>query len=101
MAAFARAGAGAVMFEDRIRAERIGQRADVVPQAEMVGRLRAAVDASAEAAVVARCDALAAGRPMSEAIDRGAAYAEAGAELLFFAGLRFEDIPKVAAGIAR
>ena len=39
------------MFEDRIRAERIGQRADVVPQAEMVGRIRAAVDASADAVV--------------------------------------------------
>lgn len=101
MAAFARAGAGAVMFEDRIRTERIGQRADVVSPAEMVGRIRAAVDASSEPVVVARCDALAAGRPMSEAIDRGAAYAEAGAELLFFAGLRFEDMPKVTAAVQR
>ena len=101
MVAFARAGGGAVMFEDRIRMERIGQRADVVPQAEMVGRLRAAVDASSDPVVVARCDALAAGRPMSETIDRGAAYAEAGAQLLFFAGLRFEDMPKVAAAVRR
>src|SRR5687767_3698867 len=101
MAAFARVGAGAVMFEDRIRTERIGQRADVASQAEMVGRIRAAADASSEPVLVARCDALAAGRPMSEAIDRGAAYAEAGAELLFFAGLRFEDMPRIAAAVKR
>jgi 2-methylisocitrate lyase-like PEP mutase family enzyme len=51
--------------------------------------------------VVARSDALAAGRSLRETIDRGAAYAEAGAELLFFAGLRFEDMPKVAAAVQR
>jgi 2-methylisocitrate lyase-like PEP mutase family enzyme len=51
--------------------------------------------------VVARSDALAAGRSMNETLERGAAYAEAGAELLFFAGLRFEDMPKMASAIKR
>ena len=85
--AFERAGVGAVMFEDRIRTERIGQTADVIPTGEMVDRIRAAVDARSEMVIVARSDALAAGRSEAEAFERGGAYAEAGAEALFLGGL--------------
>lgn len=88
---FERAGVGAVMFEDRIRAERIGRSADVIPTGEMVDRIRAAVDARSDMMIVARSDALAAGRSETEAFDRGAAYAEAGAEALFLAGLGLAD----------
>ena len=94
--AFERAGMGAVMFEDRIRAERIGQSADVISTGQMVDRIRAAVDARSEIAIVARSDALAADRPMEEALERGVAYAEAGADAFFFAGMPLADHPRAA-----
>lgn len=52
---------------------------------EFCGRIRAAKDAQLDDhfCVVARVEALIAGRPMAEALERGEAYADAGADAIF------------------
>ncbi|MSV27158.1 MAG: isocitrate lyase/PEP mutase family protein [Bryobacterales bacterium] len=85
---FERAGLAGILFEDRIRVERIGQKADVISTAQMVDRIKAAVDARSEMIIVGRTDALAAGKTLEEAIDRGKAYAEAGADAILFPGVQ-------------
>jgi 2-methylisocitrate lyase-like PEP mutase family enzyme len=100
--AFERAGLGGVMFEDRIRIERIGQSADVIPTEQMVGRIHAAVDARSDLAIIARSDALAAGLSMEEALDRGMAYAEAGADAILYPGVQpIENMRRAAAALEK
>lgn len=81
-----RAGAAAVHIEDQVGAKRCGHRPnkEIVPTAEMVDRIRAAVDARTDPdfTIMARTDALAvAGLP--QAIERARAYVEAGADMIF------------------
>jgi len=100
--AFEKAGLGGVMFEDRIRVDRIGQGADVIPTDQMVDRIHAAVDARADIAVVARSDSLAAGRSMEEALERGVAYAEAGADAVLYPGVQpIETTRRAAAAVPK
>jgi 2-methylisocitrate lyase-like PEP mutase family enzyme len=84
--ALEQAGASAIQLEDQTFPKRCGHLADksLVPAAEMVGKLRAAVDArrSDETLVIARTDAVAS-EGLERALARAAAYAEAGADLLF------------------
>ena len=56
----------------------------LIPIEEAVQKIRAAVDARADPdfLIIARCDALIAGG-MDEAVRRGHAYMEAGADMLF------------------
>jgi len=80
------AGAAAIHIEDQVAEKRCGHRPNkaVVSQAEMVDRIKAAVDARTDAdfMVIARTDALQReGLPC--ALDRAAAYIEAGADALF------------------
>ncbi len=81
-----KAGAAAVHLEDQVSAKRCGHRPgkEVVPTAEMVDRIKAAVDARSDEAfvIMARTDALAA-EGLSSALDRVKAYAEAGADMIF------------------
>ena len=81
-----KAGAAAVHLEDQVSAKRCGHRPgkEVVPTAEMVDRIKAAVDARSDEAfvIMARTDALAA-EGLSSALDRARAYAEAGADMIF------------------
>jgi 2-methylisocitrate lyase-like PEP mutase family enzyme len=83
---FERAGAAAIQLEDQTFPKRCGHLADkgVVPVAEMVGKIRAAVDArrNAETVIVARTDAVAV-EGFDAAVERAMRYAEAGADLLF------------------
>ena len=83
---FERAGANAIQLEDQTLPKRCGHLRDktVVPVAEMVGKIRAAVDARASQAtlIVARTDAVAV-EGLEPAIDRARRYAEAGADVLF------------------
>lgn len=80
------AGVAAVHIEDQVAHKRCGHRPNkaIVGAAEMVDRLKAAVDAKADSdfVIIARTDAL-----QSEGIDgvveRAAAYAEAGADAIF------------------
>ncbi len=80
-----RAGAAGVHIEDQVQAKRCGHRPGkaIVSTEEMVDRIRAAVDARAQDFVVmARTDALAV-EGMEAAIERAAAYVEAGADMVF------------------
>jgi 2-methylisocitrate lyase-like PEP mutase family enzyme len=83
---FERAGVAALHLEDQTFPKRCGHLDDksVVPVAEMVGKLRAARDAAADAdlVLIARTDAIAV-EGLDAAIDRAHAYAAAGADVLF------------------
>jgi len=85
------AGVAAVHIEDQLSAKRCGHRPGkaVVPAAEMVDRIRAAVNARSDASfvVMARTDALAI-EGLQAAVDRACRYVEAGADMLFPEGLQ-------------
>ena len=82
----AKAGAAAVHIEDQVSAKRCGHRPNkaVVSQAEMVDRVKAAVDARIDPdfVIMARTDALAV-EGLQSAIDRACACVEAGADMIF------------------
>jgi 2-methylisocitrate lyase-like PEP mutase family enzyme len=84
------AGAAAIQLEDQIFPKRCGHfdGKDVVPVAEMIGKIRAAVDARRDEAtlIIARTDAYAL-EGYEATIDRAAAYVEAGADILFVEAL--------------
>ena len=81
-----KAGAAAVHMEDQVGTKRCGHRPgkEVVPTAEMVDRIKAAVDARTDPGFVlmARTDALAS-EGLDRALDRARAYVEAGADMIF------------------
>ncbi|MBX9697823.1 MAG: isocitrate lyase/phosphoenolpyruvate mutase family protein, partial [Acetobacteraceae bacterium] len=81
-----RAGVSGIQIEDQAWPKRCGHEPGrrLVAIAEMVGRIRAACDArlDADTVIVARTDARAS-EGLPAAIDRAAAYAEAGADVLF------------------
>lgn len=82
----ARAGASALQLEDQVTPKRCGHLNDkqLVPIAEMVGKIKAFLDARPDPNVllVARTDAIAV-EGFQAALDRAEAYAEAGADVLF------------------
>ena len=81
-----KAGAAAVHIEDQVGAKRCGHRPgkELVPAAEMVDRVKAAVDARTDErfVIMARTDALA-NEGLPAAIERAQAYIAAGAEMIF------------------
>ena len=81
---YAAAGAAAVVMEDKTFPKdsslRPGGRQQLVPVGEFQGKVEAAKAASGGVLVVARTEALIAGLGREEALRRGAAYAEAGAD---------------------
>jgi 2-methylisocitrate lyase-like PEP mutase family enzyme len=83
---FERAGARVLQIEDQSYPKRCGHLGDkqLIPAAEMAGKIKAAVDARAdrETLVIARTDAIAV-EGFQQAIDRAMLYAEAGADVLF------------------
>jgi methylisocitrate lyase len=84
--AMSRTGAAAVHIEDQVQQKRCGHRPNkaIVSQAEMVDRIKAAVDARTDAdfVIMARTDALAV-EGLQSAIDRAGACVEAGADMIF------------------
>lgn len=80
------AGAAAVHIEDQVAQKRCGHRPNkaIVPIAEMVDRIKAAMDAKTDAqfVVMARTDALSVDG-FNAAVDRAGAFAEAGADAIF------------------
>ena len=80
------AGADGIQLEDQVSPKRCGHfdGKDVIGTDEMVGKIKAAVDArqDADLVIMARTDARAV-HGFSAAIDRAHAYAEAGADILF------------------
>jgi len=98
---YEKAGAAAVHLEDQVWPKRCGHMAgkQVIPQADMVAKLRAAADCrlSEDFVIIARTDALAVDG-LEAAIDRCHAYAEAGADVVFVDGQhtieQIEALPK-------
>jgi len=98
-------GAAAMHIEDQVGAKRCGHRPgkELVPKAEMVDRIKAAVDARTDRGffILARTDALAS-EGLEAAIDRARACVEAGADGIFPEAItdlamyrRFKDAVKV------
>ncbi len=83
---FIKSGAAGLHIEDQVQAKRCGHRPgkEVVPQQEMVDRIKAAVDARTESGfvIMARTDALAV-EGIGRAIERAIACVEAGADMIF------------------
>ena len=81
-----RGGAAGVHIEDQVMQKRCGHRPNkaIVPQEEMVDRIKAAVDARTDDSfvIMARTDALAV-EGMQSAIERAVACVEAGADMIF------------------
>jgi len=81
-----KAGAAGCHIEDQVAAKRCGHRPNkqIVPIAEMVDRIKAAVDARTDHSfvIMARTDALA-NEGLNAALDRAAACVEAGADMVF------------------
>lgn len=93
-----RAGANAVQIEDQDSPKRCGHLDDkaLVPASEMVGKIKAALDArhSRQTLVIARTDAIAV-EGFERAIARAVSYRDAGADILFV------EAPKTRAELER
>ena len=89
-----REGASAIQLEDQGFPKRCGhlKGKTLVSQAEMAGKIRAAVDArrSSETLIIGRTDAIAV-EGIESAIERAVAYQQAGADIVFVEGYRGED----------
>ena len=81
-----RAGANAVQIEDQVNPKRCGHFSgkEVIPLGEMLGKVKAAVDARHDPnlMILARTDARAT-QGLNAALDRAAAFIEAGADMTF------------------
>jgi len=91
---YEQAGAAALHFEDQVLPKRCGLYSgiELISPAEMVGKIKAALDARRKTStvIIARTDAVdALGLP--QALDRAHRYAEAGADMLFVEGLRTQS----------
>lgn len=86
-----REGAAAIQLEDQAFPKRCGHLRGklLIPTAEMVGKVKAAVDArrSAETLIIGRTDAIAVDG-IDAAIERAVAYRGAGADVVFIEGFR-------------
>src|SRR5580698_2382622 len=102
---FIKFGAAGMHIEDQVQAKRCGHRPgkEIVSKAEMVDRIKAAVDARTDAqfVIMARTDALAV-EGIDKAIERAVACVEAGADMIFPEAMtdlpmyrRFKDAVKV------
>jgi 2-methylisocitrate lyase-like PEP mutase family enzyme len=89
-----RAGAAGIQLEDQVAPKRCGHfdGQEVITEAEMVQKIHAATDSRRDDAtvIIARTDARA-NHGLDAALDRAAAYAEAGADALFIEGLHSVD----------
>jgi 2,3-dimethylmalate lyase len=85
--AFEQAGVAGIHIEDQVWPKRCGHMFGkrLIPKEEMVQKLHAAVDARRDPdfVVIARCDALMV-NGLDDMLERGEAYLEAGADMLFF-----------------
>lgn len=86
-----KAGAAGVHIEDQIQAKRCGHRPGkaLVSQDEMVDRIKVAIDAKTDSSfvIMARTDALSS-EGLERTLERINHYIEAGADMIFFEGVR-------------
>jgi 2,3-dimethylmalate lyase len=97
---YERTGVAAFHLEDQVTPKRCGHYEDkeVTSKEEMVGKIKAAADArrDRELTIIARTDSRAV-LGLDEAIDRGNAYAEAGADMVFIeAPQSVEELKRIA-----
>lgn len=97
---YARSGAAALHIEDQVEPKRCGhyEGKQVVASTEMVQKIQAAVEACGDSGlvIIARTDARAV-LGLDAAIERGNAYAEAGADMIFVeAPQSLEEIQRIA-----
>jgi len=95
-----RAGAAAIQIEDQVFPKKCGHfnGKEVIPCAEMVAKIKAAVDARTDAdfQIIARTDARAI-KGIDKAIERAHAFIEAGADATFVeAPLDFDEMARIA-----
>jgi 2,3-dimethylmalate lyase len=87
------AGAAAVQLEDQVFPKKCGhfEGKEIIPIDEMIGKIKAAVDARRQdLIIIGRSDARAVTN-LEDAIQRGRAYAAAGAEIIFIEAPRSRD----------
>jgi methylisocitrate lyase len=99
------AGAAALHIEDQVGAKRCGHRPnkEIVSKAEMVDRIKAAVDARTDDnfQIMARTDAIA-NEGIDSALDRIHAYIEAGADLVFPEAIEsLADYAKISSAVSK
>ncbi len=84
---FERAGVAGIHIEDQAWPKRCGHMFGkrLIPKEEMAGKIRAALDARRDEdfVIIARCDAVMV-EGLAKTLERGEAYLEAGADMLFF-----------------
>ena len=102
---FERVGANAIQIEDQDFPKRCGHLdgKELIPAAEMCGKLRAALDArrTRETLVIARTDAIAV-EGFDRAIERAIMYRETGADILFVEAPKTrDDLARMAATLNR
>ncbi|HYR82477.1 MAG TPA: isocitrate lyase/phosphoenolpyruvate mutase family protein [Terriglobia bacterium] len=91
-----RGGVAAVAYEDTTDESHFVRRGTLVSTEVFVDRIKAAVDARKDQSlvIIARTDALEKGYTIEQALERGVACAEAGADVIYFSGMRLEDHSK-------
>lgn len=99
--AFERAGAAGVHLEDTLNPKKMSKDDALMPVAEMCARLAAAADArrDEDLVLIARTDELMNGGSVDRAIERGIAYAEAGADVFMCCDLTLDDVEQVARAV--
>jgi methylisocitrate lyase len=101
---YERVGVASVMIEDMYGAKHLPglPEGPMTPIPAFVDKIKAAVDARKDGLVlIARSDALSAKEPFEKGIERLAAYAEAGADVVFLAGAGVRKSPAIAAAAGR
>ena len=100
---FERAGVAGIHLEDHEFGKHLDAPGRILSRAEMVEKVRAALDARQDPAfvIIARTDAgwLQGGGGLDEAVDRCVAYGAAGADMVFLAGVRSAALATVRARI--
>jgi 2-methylisocitrate lyase-like PEP mutase family enzyme len=98
-----RGGVAAIAFEDTMMETHFSRQGAVVSKQQWVDRIKAALDARKDSnlIIIARTDALEQAVPLDQAVERAAAVAEAGADVIYFAGIKLQDYPKVTAVIKK
>ena len=93
---YEKAGVAVIQLEDQVMPKKCGHMTgrQVVPMEEMVGKVKAAVDArQGDMMIMARTDARTV-YGIEEAIKRGLAYKEAGADIIMLDNMSCEDMTK-------
>src|SRR5437762_2823141 len=93
-----RAGIACAAFDDRMPLNRATAYSvpGVLPKARMIDNIHAAADARSDMVLVARCLAPTPNKSYTEMLDRAAAYAEAGADLIWIGLPTAQDYVKAA-----